>query len=106
MNNWYNDNIEDPLKEIVRFLRNRGVNTTCSCGHAMFIESDYSMGGSLLDLHTDLYNFICEKFGSDKTNYKIEVRISVEKGIISQSFIFIDLKDSGLAEKKLMRDDK
>lgn len=35
-NNFYN-NIEEPIREAVKMLRNRGVNTICSCGHEMWI---------------------------------------------------------------------
>ena len=37
-NNWYLETIEEPLRDIVRALRNNGVNTECSCGHEMYIQ--------------------------------------------------------------------
>ena len=36
---WYL-NIEEPIRDIVKLLRNNGWNTTCSCGHEMTIELD------------------------------------------------------------------
>ncbi|MFW9871531.1 MAG: hypothetical protein ACFFG0_00305 [Candidatus Thorarchaeota archaeon] len=39
-NEWYNEKIEDPLKELVYELRNRGINTHDSCGHSMFIQCE------------------------------------------------------------------
>lgn len=36
---WY-EKIEIEIREIVRELRNKGINTTCSCGHKMYIEGD------------------------------------------------------------------
>ena len=36
---WYNC-IEAQVREIVRELRNNGINTTCSCGHNMTIEAE------------------------------------------------------------------
>lgn len=30
--NWYNQ-IEEPVRELVKLLRNNGFNTICSCGH-------------------------------------------------------------------------
>jgi len=32
MIDWY-ENIEAPIRDIVKFLRNNGVNTECSCGY-------------------------------------------------------------------------
>jgi len=30
---WYKLKIEEPLRNLVKLLRNNGFNTTCSCGH-------------------------------------------------------------------------
>lgn len=35
---WYDNNIEPEVRELVKTLRDRGINTTCSCGHDMYIE--------------------------------------------------------------------
>ena len=32
MENWYSQ-LEEPVRDLVRLLRNEGFNTTCSCGH-------------------------------------------------------------------------
>lgn len=34
------DNIEEPIRDTVRLLRDNGFNTTGSCGHEMWIELD------------------------------------------------------------------
>jgi len=39
MADWY-DNIEPWVREAVRYLRNEGFNTTCSCEHEMLIQID------------------------------------------------------------------
>lgn len=31
-------NIEEPIRDAVRLLRDNGFNTTCSCGHEMIID--------------------------------------------------------------------
>lgn len=36
---WY-EKIEPEVREIVRELRNKGINTICSCGHKMEIQGD------------------------------------------------------------------
>lgn len=35
---WYKNNIEFPVREIVKNLRNQGINTECSCGHRLYIQ--------------------------------------------------------------------
>jgi hypothetical protein len=43
---WY-DGIEAPIRPHVRLLRENGFNTTCSCGHGMWVELD--LGNNLDD---------------------------------------------------------
>ncbi len=40
MSDWY-DKIEEPVKALVKLLRNNGFNTNCSCGHKMSIEMEW-----------------------------------------------------------------
>ena len=42
--------LEEPIREVVRLLRNCGVNTTCSCGHEMYIEIE--LGNHLDEVET------------------------------------------------------
>ncbi len=30
---WYEENIEEPIRPLVHLLRENGFNTECSCGH-------------------------------------------------------------------------
>jgi N-dimethylarginine dimethylaminohydrolase len=39
MNRFYED-LEAPIRPIVKLLRDNGWNTTCSCGHGMWVELD------------------------------------------------------------------
>jgi hypothetical protein len=43
---WY-DHIEPEIRDVVRLLRDNGFNTTCSCGHEMYVELD--LGNNLED---------------------------------------------------------
>jgi len=54
MSDWYL-NIEEPIREIVKKLRNNGVNTFCSCGHGMWIQCESYE--SYNDLNT-IYNVL------------------------------------------------
>lgn len=53
---WYDDFIEEPIRDTVRLLRDNGFNTTCSCGHDMEIECDVCPDGEFKRLHDLLYN--------------------------------------------------
>ena len=52
--NWY-DALEPEIREIVKLLRDNGFNTTCSCGHAMWVEMD----GDEREIES-LYNLLVE----------------------------------------------
>lgn len=34
--------LEKPIKETVRLLRDNGFNTTCSCGHKLWVEMEFT----------------------------------------------------------------
>ena len=55
--NWYEEKIEEPIREIVRNLRNNGINTICSCGHGMWIQCETYQEYD--DLNT-IYNILIE----------------------------------------------
>ncbi len=38
---WYEREIEEPIRPIVKLLRDNGFNTVFSCGHEMYCESEY-----------------------------------------------------------------
>ena len=54
MSDWY-DNIEEPIRPLVRLLRNNGFNTFCSCGHEMWVELDLKNDLSIAE---DLARFL------------------------------------------------
>jgi hypothetical protein len=60
---WYENNIEEPIREIVKELRSNGINTFCSCGHRMWIqcESYYEFEESKI-----IYDVLVGKFGIKK----------------------------------------
>jgi len=51
MTDWYEQMIEEPIKDLVFLLRNNGFNTTCSCGHDMTVEMEYYSGDDIERLH-------------------------------------------------------
>jgi hypothetical protein len=40
----YEEHIEEPIRGVVKTLRDNGFNTTCSCGHEMYVEGDIIVG--------------------------------------------------------------
>ncbi len=54
--NWYNC-IEEPIRDLVKMLRNNGINTFCSCGHGMWIQCETYEECN--DLNT-IYGVMCE----------------------------------------------
>lgn len=38
--NWYEEAIEEPIRSLVKLLRDNGFNTTSSCGHKMYVEME------------------------------------------------------------------
>lgn len=63
--NWYEENIEPEIRNIVRILRNNGINTESSCGHRMEIQFQILDSEEVNNLDRILYN---EGF----RDYKIE----------------------------------
>jgi hypothetical protein len=89
---WYNKNIEEPVRNIVKLLRENGVNTTCSCGHELFIEGNFTIDGEFQRIHNLLYNYF-HKNNLDIT-YKIEFFMEVVTGIIIQNTFEIKFKNN------------
>ena len=64
---WYINNIEEPVRDIVRALRNNGVNTECSCGHDMTIQCQ------TIDPTTELLNIRTVFMMLGVTKYRLEL---------------------------------
>jgi hypothetical protein len=76
---WYSEKIEEPLREIVKYLRNNGINTECSCGHDLYIQCQYFPDNDIKDLYDLIYHWLSEH--QEKINFKIKIEISVIEGI-------------------------
>lgn len=55
---WYEAWIEEPIRPIVKLLRDNGFNTECSCGHEMCVQCQFPKtdSGELMRLDELLYN--------------------------------------------------
>jgi hypothetical protein len=82
---WYNDNVEEPIREVVKLLRDNGFNTECSCGHDMYVQCQFIPDGELQELHKLLYNYLFSK--SLPITYEIKTEISVVEGNVTTSMM-------------------
>lgn len=53
--------IEEPIRELVKLLRDSGINTTSSCGHEMSVQADVLPSGYLQILDEVVFNYLTEK---------------------------------------------
>jgi len=84
-NDWYNEKIEDPLKELVYKLRNNGINTHDSCGHDMYIQCEtYDPTSEMITIYNILYEMGIK-------NYRIV--IIYEYGNFPKRYLEIQLGD-------------
>jgi len=72
---WYEEYIEEPSRDIVKLLRNNGFNTTCSCGHDMYVENHFIIDGEIKRLDDLLFN-------NGYRNYEITVWIKRVDGYV------------------------
>lgn len=92
MNDFYSE-IEEPIRDIVKYLRDNGINTICSCGHEMTIQADMLLSGWLKILHDLLFNYLSEH--NIEPNYIIEARVEVCSGRLLRDWVDIKvMKDS------------
>ena len=84
---WYEEHIESEVRDLVKYLRNNGINTEASCGHEGYIQCQYIPDGSIQELHELLFNYFAEngpkepgKEYSNDINYEIELWFKVDEG--------------------------
>lgn len=82
---WY-ETIEEPIRELVRRLRDSGINTTCSCGHKMYVQADILPDASLMVMHNTVFNWL-----GGQADYTIEVNLVVVRGVLMQTFATISI---------------
>ena len=82
---WYEENIEEPIRPVVKLLRNNGFNTECSCGHEMYVQCQYLTDGEIMRLDSLLFNH-------GYRNYKIKIWIDRDDGHIHSGLNITILK--------------
>jgi hypothetical protein len=84
---WYSNAIEEPIRDIVKHLRNDGFNTECSCGHKMYVQCQYVPDGEIFRLHKSILNFL--DINHMPKNYEIIAKIKVVDG---HSYPFLNIQ--------------
>ncbi len=90
MQSWYKEMIEPEIRGVVKLLRKNGFNTTCSCGHDMYVQGELLADGEINRLD-------CLLFNHGHRNYEIVVTHTRRDGHL-YAFVQIDFKpnrDSG-----------
>jgi hypothetical protein len=72
MEEWYSK-IEEDIRPYVKFLRDNGFNTTCSCGHKMYVDVDFICEDQI----KQLYQLLCNT-GYDNFNIVITIQMPPE----------------------------
>ena len=86
MPSWYEENIEEGVRDVVRILRDNGFNTECSCHHDMQVMLSVHMDGEIQRLHTLLYD-------NGFRNYSLQWSVNVKEGYIVQEWVSVTLCD-------------
>lgn len=62
MPDWYEQCIEEGVRDIVKLLRDNGFNTMCSCHHEMLIQAENYDPSEIDRLYELLVEFGCDGF--------------------------------------------
>lgn len=82
-NHWYEENIEEPIREIVKLLRDNGFNTECSCGHDMTVQCQYIRDNRMMELAHLLHCHMREK--GQEPDFKVVLTMQTIKGHLADS---------------------
>lgn len=86
-NEWYDQWIEEGVRDLVRHLRNNGVNTECSCEHEGYIQCQCILDGEMMRVHDLLFCYFAEH--NLPINYEIVLTHQVIEG---HSYSHYDIK--------------
>ena len=93
---WYDQFIEDPLKDLIKVLRHNGINTECSCGHDMYIQCQHIPAWELQDINKILLCYL------DENNLPQDFKIIITHEVMDgHQFTNLDIK---LPNKKKLKD--
>ena len=85
---WYKT-LEPRVREVVKLLRNNGINTECSCEHEKYVQCQFNIDGLAKKVDDLLFN-------NKYRNYQIDITIRREEGFVrsSMEITFKDLQEN------------
>jgi len=84
MSDWY-DSIEEPIRDVVKLLRDNGFNTMNSCGHEMTIECNHFLNGESKRLYYLVYDYL--KNNNKEIKFSISTHSYFDNNTISHTLI-------------------
>ncbi len=90
MKDWYEENIEEGVRDVVKLLRDNGFNTVCSCHHSMEVMLESHMDGEIKRLHDLLFN-------SGEKSYSIQWNVNVQEGFTVSQWMQVILCRTGIS---------
>ena len=98
MTTWYEENIEEPIRPLVKLLRDNGFNTTTSCGHIPkpYVQMDWPSDDDITKLYVLLIgngfkNFqivaYWSKFDDQQDSRMLEVKFFTKSRLVDESEI-------------------
>lgn len=82
MTDWYDSNIEEGIRDIVKLLRENGINTESSCHHQspMMVQCQFIPDGHIKRIHDLVWNHLYESHRT--VSFEIHVHHEVMDGVI------------------------
>jgi hypothetical protein len=80
--NWYESNIDEDIRPIVKLLRDNGFNTKSSCGHMMYVQSALYYNVAPIKI----INLLKEK-GYKQFKINIEIQFDLLKHQVFHNFV-------------------
>ena len=90
---WYEEFIEEPIRDVVKLLRDNGFNTTCSCGHTMDVTGEFMPDYDIKRMHDLLYNHLVSI--NKLPDYEITYHMKVREGQLVLHYWHIQFIDRG-----------
>lgn len=90
MGDWYEENVEKGVRDVVKHLRDNGVNTVCSCHHDMTIECAFTVDGEIQRIHDLLFNYLHGH--GESIDYVLKIEHCVHGGYHVYTTLCIELK--------------
>jgi len=79
MSDWYEEHIEEGVRDVVRLLRDHGYNTESSCHHDMTVQVQHIPGAlCFLGLHQLLWNYLHEQ--GEEVSFRLQMEHEVREG--------------------------